>query len=170
MPQLSDFQGAWTLIRDITDFRDAQNARLTGRCDFFAQPEQSQASMSGQHPLQGASHATAQDTPQAPLTLVQHEVGELRVARAATALSAERKYLWQEQRGDAPAQIAVFFEDGRPFHSFDPALATPAASHDCPPDVYEVTYDLSAWPQWQATWRVRGPRKDYLSITHYAPL
>jgi hypothetical protein len=64
----------------------------------------------------------------------------------------------------------VLFADGRPFHAFDPGAARPEAAHDCPPDLYRVRYDFSDWPDWQAAWEVRGPRKDYRMVSRYAPL
>lgn len=78
-------------------------------------------------------------------------------------LRATRRYLWQGQGED----IAVFFDDGRPFHLIAPG-ARPSAEHDCPPDLYEVRYDFRNWPEWRAEWRVHGPRKDYLMRSRYA--
>ena len=91
-----------------------------------------------------------------------HEVGEMRIGDAAP-MQAERRYFWQANG----AQIDTYFDDMRPFHSFDPAQDAPAAHHDCAPDAYDVAYDFGDWPQWQARWRVRGPRKDYQMITRY---
>lgn len=74
-----------------------------------------------------------------------------------------RSYLWRE----APQGAAVLFEDGRPFHEVCLGEGTPQAAHWCDPDQYDVTYDFSAWPQWSSTWRVKGPRKDYVMVTQY---
>lgn len=71
-------------------------------------------------------------------------------------MQAERRYLWRE----TAAGLCVLFDDGRPFHRIPRGLRV-AASHDCPPDRYGVRYDFFAWPDWQAEWTVRGPRKDY---------
>jgi hypothetical protein len=92
------------------------------------------------------------------------ERGELRYG-TAPPMPATRRTLW---RAGAPGRIAVFFDDGRPFHDFALGPAAEAA-HDCPPDRYLVAYDFSRWPAWQVRWRVAGPRKDYLSITDYVP-
>ncbi|KFE34410.1 DUF6314 family protein [Thioclava atlantica] len=78
-------------------------------------------------------------------------------------MRAERRYLWRTEGG----RIAVFFEDGRPFHSFAPDA--PEAAHWCDPDDYRVTYEFAHWPDWRAEWRVRGPRKDYVMISDYRP-
>ncbi|WP_127900480.1 DUF6314 family protein [Solirhodobacter olei] len=82
----------------------------------------------------------------------------------APPMTAERRYFWAEAPGGL---IAVRFADGRPFHGFDPATGTPAASHWCDPDDYRVAYDLTRWPEWQATWDVTGPRKDYRMESFY---
>ena len=79
------------------------------------------------------------------------------------ALNATQRYLWR-QDGEA---LAVFFADGRDFHRFNPNQSQPQASHDCPPDWYNVSYSFAGWPGWSATWSVRGPRKDYISVTDY---
>ena len=68
---------------------------------------------------------------------------------------ATRRYIWRR----AKAGIAVFFEDGRPFHTISDSR--PDAAHWCDPDDYRVTYDFAAWPEWRAVWTVFGPRKDY---------
>ena len=95
--------------------------------------------------------------------LVLKETGQMRLA--GQVFHAERSYTWRVQDG----LIAVSFDDGRHFHSFDPALSFPTAHHDCPPDDYAAFYDFTAWPVWQAEWRVRGPRKDYRMRTTYSP-
>lgn len=95
--------------------------------------------------------------------LVCDESGEMSVPGAAP-MRAGRRTLWNIE----PGQIVIRFADGRPFHSFDPAAARPAASHECAPDLYRVAYDFSLWPHWQSIWRVTGPRKDYLMTTDYS--
>ena len=96
--------------------------------------------------------------------LAYEEEGTLALADG-TRVAAARRYLWQT-RG---ALIEILFEDGRPFHAFDPAQSRPAARHDCAPDDYEVAYGLEdlAGGRWTAAWRVRGPRKDYRMVSRY---
>lgn len=79
---------------------------------------------------------------------------------------ATREYLW---RDGADGAIDVWFGDGRFFHSFRPGDPSPAATHDCPPDVYEARYDFAGWPCWQVEWRVSGPRKDYAMVSRFRP-
>ncbi len=68
---------------------------------------------------------------------------------------AERTYIWvPEENG-----FDVLFDDGRPFHPL--RFEGGEATHWCDPDQYDVTYEFSLWPRWQAVWRVKGPRKDY---------
>ncbi len=91
------------------------------------------------------------------------EAGEMRLADGA-AFRAHRRYLWVPAAG----AIEVRFDDGRPFHRIP--LAGGEDSHLCVRDLYAVSYDFSAWPEWRAVWRVRGPRKDYTMTSRYAPL
>ena len=86
--------------------------------------------------------------------LVLTETGTLQYGDGAP-MQAERRYLWREDAGG----IAVFFDDERVFHWFSAGKTT--ALHDCPPDLYRVSYDLTGWPHWSAEWQVNGPRKDY---------
>jgi hypothetical protein len=97
-------------------------------------------------------------------TLRYHETGEIRIG-AGPPIRAERRYRWTAAPG---GRIAVSFPDGRPFHTFDPDEGV--SSHFCAPDIYEVRYDFTAWPQWLAVWRVTGPRKDYTMTSLYMPV
>ena len=78
-------------------------------------------------------------------------------------MTSTRQYLLQ----DGGDHVAFHFEDGRYFHRLDYNRPAPRCRHDCPPDIYDVTYDFAAWPIWSATWEVRGPRKDYVMTTAY---
>lgn len=95
--------------------------------------------------------------------LLYSEQGELCLADGQR-VQAGQAYRWREEGG----LIAVDFEDGRAFHSFDPAARQIQAQHWCDPDDYAVRYDLSDWPDWQTRWRVRGPRKDYVMTSRYS--
>jgi hypothetical protein len=64
---------------------------------------------------------------------VQEEAGTLHYGDAPP-IRAERRYLWRAE-GDG---LAVFFEDGRPFHRVGPGRLSDR--HDCAPDTYDVTY------------------------------
>jgi len=95
--------------------------------------------------------------------MIYEEAGELRL-EGVSGMKATRRYLWREGESGL---VEVFFDDGRDFHRFDPEGGVVSAWHDCPPDLYEVSYNFTRWPEWQATWRVKGPRKDYTMITDY---
>lgn len=84
----------------------------------------------------------------------------------APPMQASRRYLW---RAGGAGGIDVLFDDGRFFHSFDPAAPAPDAEHACAPDTYRVRYDFSRWPLWRAEWRVIGPRKDYSMLSRFHP-
>lgn len=87
--------------------------------------------------------------------LILHESGWL-AAPDGQGFHAERRYCWR-------ADLSVLFSDGRFFHTLP--LAGGAVQHDCPPDFYEGVYDFDLWPTWRLRWRVRGPRKDYVSLS-----
>lgn len=93
--------------------------------------------------------------------LSYHETGWLCIAGQAP-VQADRRYLWQP---GAHGTITVAFEDGRAFHTID--LAHPEARHACAPDIYDVRYGFTGWPDWHSTWTVRGPRKNYRMTTQY---
>ena len=76
---------------------------------------------------------------------------------------AERRHLWRPEGG----AISVAFEDGRPFYAFDPGGDTCTLEHDCPPDAYLGSLDLTGFPDWLLEWRVSGPRKSYVSRTRH---
>ncbi|RYH03300.1 hypothetical protein EU805_06145 [Salipiger sp. IMCC34102] len=82
---------------------------------------------------------------------------------AAPPLQAERRYIWRAQDG----RIAVFFADGRTFHSFRPTGEGAGTDHPCGADFYRVAYDFNDFPRWTTRWRVSGPRKDYEMRTTY---
>lgn len=82
----------------------------------------------------------------------------------ATPMRASRQYHWNSANG----AIRVDFEDGRFFHSFEPATGKSDAVHLCGEDEYRVIYHFMNWPEWRAEWRVRGPRKDYRMRSDYS--
>ena len=94
--------------------------------------------------------------------LIYTEAGELRLPDQP-GLATQREYLWQAEG----SSVNVSFPDGTPFHRFRLSCSEARASHWCDPDRYDVWYDFSNWPDWTAIWTVRGPKKDYVSVTHF---
>lgn len=90
------------------------------------------------------------------------EIGKMRLG-TGPQMQAERRYLWQWAHSD----IEVCFADGAAFHRFVPAGKAAGTTHLCGEDLYDVTYDFTHWPTWEAVWRVKGPRKDYVSASVY---
>ena len=80
------------------------------------------------------------------------------------ALQATRRYQWHGQG----SMIEIRFEDGRLLQKLTLAGARAGDVHHCDPDRYDGSYDFDPWPEWQAVWRVTGPRKDYRMVTQYA--
>lgn len=95
-------------------------------------------------------------------TLRYSESGALKLA-LGPVMQAERSYLWAFQ-GD---RVVVQFDDGAAFHDFAPNGLSDGTQHLCGTDLYKCTYDFRAWPAWSATWQVKGPRKDYVSVSQY---
>lgn len=91
--------------------------------------------------------------------LAYHETGMLEVEGQAP-VRAERRLMWRPG-------LQVYFEDGRFFHAVPPLGGR--VSHWCDPDSYEGLYDFSAWPVFEVSWVVSGPRKDYHMHTIYRP-
>lgn len=96
-------------------------------------------------------------------TLQYDETGRLTLQGGAE-MEATRRYLWTF----ADDKVDVRFADGVTFHAFQPYGKAAGTTHLCGEDLYDVTYDFREWPVWTATWAVRGPRKDYTSVTRYA--
>lgn len=96
--------------------------------------------------------------------LIQDEAGTLILGNQS--VKATRRYVWATTGG----RLDVFFEDMRPFHSVLLGVARYETVHLCDPDRYEVNYDFSDWPVWNARWHVEGPRKDYVMTSRYEPL
>ncbi|MGD1869653.1 MAG: DUF6314 family protein, partial [Neomegalonema sp.] len=61
----------------------------------------------------------------------------------------------------------IDFADGRFLAAFDLSSDPAHATHDCPPDVYRGTLRPEGPEQWRLLWRVKGPRKDYMSVAVY---
>ena len=97
-----------------------------------------------------------------PDALTYVETGQLRIA-GGPPFEARRRYVWSF----VDDRVFVTFDDGAPFHSFAPKGKGVGTDHPCGDDFYRVTYDFTAWPTWRATWDVRGPRKDYTSVSVY---
>ncbi|WP_233155126.1 DUF6314 family protein [Sedimentitalea arenosa] len=90
--------------------------------------------------------------------LAYEETGVMRLKGQAT-VSARQRYTWHPD-------LTVSFSDGRFFHTVPPDGGE--TSHVCDPDRYDGHYDFSNWPSFSVTWRVCGPRKDYVSRSTYS--
>ncbi|MCB1329702.1 MAG: trigger factor [Maritimibacter sp.] len=142
MPKLTDFEGRWRIARRIEDHWMGTTGLFEGVARFTPDGQ----GLNGQ----GLSY---------------HEVGELKLPQEVP-LTASRRFLW---RGDEDG-IEVLYEDGAPFHRIAGRARVVQAWHACGQDDYEVSYNFTRWPDWRMIWRVRGPRKDYTSISDYSRL
>lgn len=138
--QLGDFIGVWQVQREIHDTAAGQVITAEGRAEFRPDGE-------------GA--------------LIYDEALDLRLPNMPKPLQATRRYVWRDL---GAGMVQVCFDDMRHFHHIDLTAPTPQDSHDCPPDWYDGSYDLRGWPRWSATWRVKGPRKNYTMITEFGQM
>ncbi|GFE65852.1 DUF6314 family protein [Litoreibacter roseus] len=147
VPALEEFEGTWSLSRVIEDTQADVTGRLSGTVNFLPKPD----------------------------GLIYEEQGTL-VYGDQTPLTATRRYIWRpehtmmkvEDGPDRPVtNIAVLFDDGRPFHVIETHRSMPDDNHHCDPDLYHVSYDFTRWPVWTSTWRVVGPKKDYRMVSTY---
>jgi len=94
-------------------------------------------------------------------TLLYIEDGTLAIA--GSTLRAQRRYHWVCEGNTAE----VSYDDGRFFHRFAVIDGSATAEHLCGEDLYRASYAFRSASDWQVTWRVTGPRKDYTSVTSY---
>lgn len=106
--------------------------------------------------------------------------GQAEFVRTETALAYEEKGVMrvadmvlestQKQNWRFPGfhQVEIDFADGRFFCGFDLSLDPAHTTHDCPPDFYRGTLRVDAIDRWRLIWRVKGPRKDYMSVAEYS--
>jgi hypothetical protein len=132
--------GAWRLARRIIDPSHAfAGARLAGRIEIKAVRDNGDDA------------------------LLRHvEVGALRIGDQC--FPATRTFFWRVE----PEQLVLLFDDFRLLARFGlDALANGAATatHHCPPDEYRAKM---VWcDAWRLTWRVRGPRKNWIIASHH---
>ena len=107
--------------------------------------------------LSGVATLTGNDA-----QMAYDETGRLTLA-TGSVMAATRGYLWTFKA----TRVVVRFADGADFHAFVPDGQAIGTTHLCGEDLYDVTYDFRDWPVWTATWSVKGPRKDYTSVSRY---
>jgi hypothetical protein len=137
---------------------------MLGPSDFLGAWQLDRAitdNLAGQH---GRLTGTASFVASVAGRLDYRETGTLRLD-AGPQMAASRGYQWVF----LPDRVDVAFDDGRAFHSFVPKGHAAGTDHPCGADFYTVRYDFTAWPKWSAAWTVTGPRKDYVSVSNYAP-
>lgn len=91
------------------------------------------------------------------------ETGDIRIGERT--LPASRSYRL-ERRGD---MIAVLRADGSAFISLD-GRASQSVRHDCGADLYVGRLLFRGPHQWTEAWRVKGPRKNYASLSRFSRL
>ncbi|MFT4182810.1 MAG: DUF6314 family protein [Rhizobium sp.] len=79
-----------------------------------------------------------------------------------TTLRSSRTY----QLDDADDDLVVRFPNLSEFIRIGEG-ASQSVTHHCGPDLYRGRLFFRAPDAWAEMWRVRGPRKHYLSLAHY---
>jgi hypothetical protein len=143
-PVLAYLLGAWRVDRRLTDFAGAGTGTFTGRASWT--PAGSEAAQTG--------------------------AGE---TGAALAYREDGELVWRGRAGPAYRELLyvagpdgtadVRFADGRPFYRLDPRDGRWTAAHDCGPDRYEVTGELTGPDTLTEHWHARGPDTDYELVT-----
>ncbi|MCY4151128.1 MAG: DUF6314 family protein [Aestuariivita sp.] len=87
------------------------------------------------------------------------ESGTLHVP-TTSSLAANRIYVWDRN-------LRIFFEDGCFFHQI--LTDGEEIRYECGSDRYRGRYNFDAWPIWEVTWSVTGPRKNYQLSSLYRP-
>ena len=107
--------------------------------------------------------ATYEEVPGAPARLRYTEQGSMLPAAAQSPpMEVRAEHVWHF---DAAEAAAVFFADGRPFHTLPlPSLdaqgqCSATFTHYCHPDTYEGALEFSAL-RMRLKWRITGPRKN----------
>ena len=111
--------------------------------------------------------AAFEEVPEAPARLRYTEQGSMLQAHPDPAaqlppMEVRAEHVWHF---DAAEAAAVFFADGRPFHTVPlPSLdaqgqSSAAFTHYCHPDTYEGALEFSA-QRMRLKWRITGPHKD----------
>lgn len=85
------------------------------------------------------------------------------LTRRGTAMPASRRYLLDVQAGDG---VDVRRADGSLFIRLTRAPSQTVA-HLCGADLYSGRFIFPGMDRWIEAWRVRGPRKNYRSVTRY---
>lgn len=79
-------------------------------------------------------------------------------------LSGRRRDLW----GMDGAEVVVRFDHGGEFHRFVPRQTGAAdVRHPCGRDLYLGRYEFDLPASWRVTWDVRGPAKEYRTVTRF---
>lgn len=84
-------------------------------------------------------------------------------------LEAHQEYVYRLEDGD---RLAVYFRDGRFFHEVSLADdgRTGTGDHLCKLDFYQAAYRFEGPEAFTVTYNVKGPKKDYVSETHFIKL
>ena len=139
MDTLDILLGNWRLERSIEDRRAEVTGSFTGV-----------ASLTCTAPAGGSSGRRA----------TYRETGRLSFGRYRGPAARGLEYVEQPD-----GTVLLCFTDGRPYIEVDLRTGACARVHDCGADRYEIRFDVLADGVLEERWLVRGPSKDYESLT-----
>lgn len=96
------------------------------------------------------------------LDLCYHETGRLRLGSYAGAVAQHYRYTFPW-----PGHASVRFADGRPFFDLELSQGRSAFLHRCGADMYRGIIEILDVSCFAMSWRVSGPRKDYVLRNRY---
>lgn len=85
-------------------------------------------------------------------------------------LEAHQEYVYRLEEDEH--LLSVYFRDGRLFHhlAFGDDGRTASGDHLCKMDFYQAAYRFNGPEAFTLTYNVKGPKKDYVSETHFIKL
>ena len=95
--------------------------------------------------------------------LLQRDAGQLCLPDGQR-MEAAQSYIWRFEADEAWMDYA----DGRPFISLAAPFGVVDSAHLCGDDHYDVRFDFRQAGDWTSTWRVKGPRKNYVMQSAYS--
>lgn len=103
-----------------------------------------------------------------PDVLQYKEKGRLHLTDGPV-LEALQEYVYRLEDGD---RLSVYFRDGRLFHhlSLGDDGRTGGGDHLCKMDFYQAAYRFEGPNAFTLIYNVKGPKKDYVSETHFIKL
>lgn len=86
------------------------------------------------------------------------------ISRGSYSGPAQRELHYQRLTSGG---VTASFADGRPFIEFDLRSGRATQGYGCGNDLYTISIEVRSPSEWQETWDVTGPSKQYSALTIY---